>query len=146
VKPLLGTLAVIAMLMVTREIILSQDSGARVANFAGAAGDSSLDAATRAIASELRCPVCQGVSIQDSPSELAQEMRSIVREQLQAGKTPEQIKAYFVSKYGEWILLEPKPSGMNLVLYLLPALLVIGGVAGVGFLVRKWTRSGGSPA
>jgi cytochrome c-type biogenesis protein CcmH len=140
VKALLGALAMFALLG------RSQDSVARGSRVLSAAEDSSLDARTRAVASELRCPVCQGVSIQDSPSQLAQEMRSIVRERLQAGETPDQVKAYFVSKYGEWILLEPKPSGMNLFLYALPALLVVGGVAGVGFLVRKWTRSGGSPA
>lgn len=113
---------------------------------ASQAADSALDARTRVVASELRCPVCQGVSIQDSPSELAQEMRSIVREQLQAGKSPDEIKAYFVSKYGEWILLEPRPAGMNLLVYALPIVLVVGGVVGIALLVRKWTSSGGSPA
>ncbi len=60
-----------------------------------------LDDQTRAIATELRCVVCQNLSVADSPSEMAQQMRAIVREQLQAGKSPEQIKDFFVSKYGE---------------------------------------------
>jgi cytochrome c-type biogenesis protein CcmH len=146
VNRLLGALATAAVLAVSPAIAHSQDSVARGTKVLSVAEDSSLDARTRAVASELRCPVCQGVSIQDSPSELAQEMRSIVRERLQAGETPDQVKAYFVSKYGEWILLEPKPSGMNLLVYALPIVLVVGGVVGIALLVRKWTRSGGSPA
>jgi cytochrome c-type biogenesis protein CcmH/NrfF len=60
--------------------------------------DSVLEARTSAVASQLRCPVCQGLSIQDSPSDLSQQMRSLVRDQLAAGKTPDEVKAYFVSK------------------------------------------------
>ena len=91
------------------------------------------------MASTLRCPVCQGESIQDSPSELAQEMRAVVRDQLRAGKTPDEIKAYFVSKYGEWILLEPAMTGLNTLLYVFPVLLVLGGLALVTVLVRRWS-------
>ena len=101
--------------------------------------DSVLEARTAAIAATLRCPVCQGESIQDSPAELAQNMKAIVREQLQAGRTPEEIKAYFVSKYGEWILLEPQMKGLNIALYVFPVVLVLGGLALVTVLVRRWT-------
>jgi len=102
--------------------------------------DSALEARTSAVAATLRCPVCQGESIQDSPSELAQQMRAVVRERLRAGESPEEIKAYFASRYGEWILLEPKMTGLNIVLYVLPVVLVIGGLILVVALVRKWTR------
>jgi cytochrome c-type biogenesis protein CcmH len=98
-----------------------------------------LEERTRAVASELRCPVCQGNSIQDSPSELAQEMKSVVRDQLAAGRTPEQVRQYFIDKYGEWILLEPTPSGFNLVVYLLPIVGVLGGGLLIWRAVRKWT-------
>lgn len=103
--------------------------------------DSSLEARTSAIAATLRCPVCQGESIQESPSELAQQMRSVVREKLKAGESPDQIKSYFVSRYGEWILLEPKMTGFNVIIYVLPVVLIIGGLVFVVFLVRRWTRS-----
>ena len=102
--------------------------------------DSALEARTTAVASTLRCPVCQGESIQDSPSELAQQMRTLVRDRLRAGESPDQIKAYFVSRYGEWILLEPKMTGLNIALYALPVLLVVGGIVLIVFLVRRWTR------
>jgi cytochrome c-type biogenesis protein CcmH len=104
-----------------------------------AAGDSALEARTSAVASQLRCPVCQGLSIQDSPSELAQSMRSLVRDQLAAGKTPNEVMAYFVSKYGEWILLAPKARGFNLVAYALPVLAVVCGGIGIALAVRRWT-------
>ena len=103
-------------------------------------GDSALEARTSAVASQLRCPVCQGLSIQDSPSELAQQMRSLVRDQLRAGKTPEDVRAYFISKYGEWILLEPRATGMNVLVYALPAIAVIGGLVVIVVAVRRWTR------
>jgi len=103
--------------------------------------DSALEARTSAVASQLRCPVCQGLSIQDSPSDLAQSMRSLVRDQLASGRTPDQVKAYFVSKYGEWILLEPKPSGFNLLAYAVPLVVVLGGGAAIVLAVRRWTTS-----
>ena len=101
--------------------------------------DSALEARTSAVASELRCPVCQGLSIQDSPSELAQSMRAVVRDQLAAGRTPDEVKAYYVGRYGEWILLKPKASGFNLIAYALPVLAVVCGGIGIAVAVRRWT-------
>ena len=126
--------------------LLADASGAQTTTGASAlrrssvSTDSALEARTSAVAATLRCPVCQGESIQDSPSELAQQMRAVVRERLRAGESPEEIKAYFASRYGEWILLEPKMTGLNIVLYVLPVVLVIGGLILVVALVRKWTR------
>ncbi len=112
---------------------------------AAPAADSALEARTTAVASTLRCPVCQGESIQDSPSELARQMRAVVRDRLRAGETPEQVKAYFASKYGEWILLEPRMTGLNILLYVLPVVLVVGGIAIVVILVRRWTTPEATP-
>lgn len=134
----LRMVSVAAMTICAVHPALAQDSVRRQPS-APAVNDSALEARTGAIAATLRCPVCQGESIQDSPAQLAQQMRDVVRDRLRAGETPEQIKAYFVSKYGEWILLEPAMSGLNIALYVLPVLLVIGGLVFVVFLVRKWT-------
>ena len=101
--------------------------------------DSVLEARTSDVARQLRCPVCQGLSIQDSPSELSQSMRSVVRDQLAAGRTPDEVKGYFVSKYGEWILLAPAAHGFNIVAYALPVLVVIGGCLLIAFAVKRWT-------
>ncbi len=136
VAPRIVVIATVAFCMA--QAAFAQDSVERQAPGL-AVSDSALEARTAAVAATLRCPVCQGESIQDSPAELAQQMRAVVRDRLRAGETPEQIKAYFVSKYGEWILLEPAMSGLNIALYVLPVLLVVGGLVFVVFLVRKWT-------
>ena len=102
-------------------------------------GNRTLDERTRDVASQLRCPVCQGNSIQDSPSELAQEMKAVVRDQLAAGKSADEVTQYFIAKYGEWILLEPKASGFNLVVYLLPLVMIAAGGVVIWRAVRKWT-------
>ena len=67
----------------------------------------SLEEQTRLLAAELRCPVCQNLSVADSPSEMAIQMRELILEKLKNGESPEQIRGYFVSRYGEWILLAP---------------------------------------
>lgn len=103
------------------------------------ATDSVLEARVRSVAAELRCPVCQGESILDSPAQLAQQMKAVVRDQLREGRTPDEIKAYFVARYGEWILLRPTMKGLNIALYVFPVLIVIGGLAFVVMLVRRWT-------
>jgi len=105
-----------------------------------------IDVLVREVASQLRCVVCQGLSLQDSPSSLAQEMRSLIRERLEAGETPEQVKAYFVRSYGEWILLEPTARGFNLAVYLLPLAAVIGGAALITVVARKWLRASAAAA
>lgn len=99
-----------------------------------------LERVTSEVATGLRCPVCQGVSVEDSPTELARQMRAVVREQLAAGRSPDQVRAYFVDKYGEWILLEPKASGFNLIVYVLPWIAILGGILVIVLAVRRWTR------
>ena len=100
-----------------------------------------LDDQTRAIATELRCVVCQNLSVADSPSEMAQQMRAIVREQVQAGKSPDQIKDFFVSKYGEWVLLKPKTTGFSALLWILPYVVLILGVIVALWFVRRWVAT-----
>lgn len=136
---LAGRLAtvVVALALVTPSSSPAQDTTSPPATASPA--DAALEERTAAVASTLRCPVCQGESIQDSPAELAQQMRAVVRERLRAGETPEQIQAYFVSKYGEWILLEPRMTGLNIALYVWPVALVVGGLVLVVVLVKRWT-------
>jgi cytochrome c-type biogenesis protein CcmH len=76
----------------------------------------------------LRCPMCQGQSIADSPAPAARAQLDKVRELVAAGRSDSEIEAYFVERYGEWALLKPKAQGSNLLLWLLPALLLIVGV------------------
>ena len=99
-----------------------------------------LEAQVREIAIQLRCPVCQGLSVGDSPSELANEMRTLIREQLQQGKTPAEVLDYFAQRYGEWILLAPPKRGFNLVVWVLPFVLLPIGAAVVYVGARRWVR------
>lgn len=100
-----------------------------------------LDAQVQAIASRLRCPVCQNESVADSPSELSSQMRVLIRGKLQAGETPVQILAYFVSKYGEWILLEPPRRGVLWLVWIGPAAALLAGFAIAAAFLRRTVRS-----
>jgi cytochrome c-type biogenesis protein CcmH len=99
------------------------------------------EAHVREIALQLRCPVCQGLSVGDSPSELANEMRALIREQLQQGNTPAQVLDYFAQRYGEWILLAPPKRGFNLIIWVLPFALLPIGAAVVYLGARRWVRN-----
>ena len=105
----------------------------------------SLEEQTHGLAAELRCPVCQNLSVGDSPSEMANQMREVIREKLKDGESPEQIRAYFVSRYGEWILLAPKREGFNWVAWLLPFGAILGGLGVIGWVVRRAIARGHAP-
>jgi len=94
---------------------------------AGIAAAKDPEARAQAIAAQLRCPVCQNESVADSPSELAAQMRTLIRAKVAAGETDQQIVDYFVSKYGEWILLEPPRRGPLWIVWLAPAVALLGG-------------------
>ena len=114
----------------------------------GATASPDLEDKVREIASGLRCVVCQNLSVADSPSDLAKEMRNLVRELVQQGKSREEILAYFVSRYGEFVLLSPTKRGFNLLVWVLPFLAVVVGACGVYLVARRWTerREVGVPA
>lgn len=91
--------------------------------------DPALEARARAISAELRCLVCQNQSIDDSDADLAADLRRLVRERLLAGDTDEQVIDYLVDRYGEFVLLKPRLSSRNLLLWAAPILaLLVGGV------------------
>lgn len=92
------------------------------------------------IAAKLRCPVCRGIPIAESPSELAQDMMRTIYARVAAGESEEQILAYFESRYGEWILLDPKREGLNWILWLLPAAALVFGGALLAYSIRKWQK------
>ncbi|HZS33390.1 MAG TPA: cytochrome c-type biogenesis protein CcmH [Methylomirabilota bacterium] len=122
---------------------------------AAGAAPSGGDAAARvtdeqvtAVASRLRCVVCQNLSVADSPSEMARQMRDLIRERLAAGESAGQVTDYFVQRYGEWVLLSPPARGLNLVLWIAPAAAVLAGLAVVARLTRgrRAPASAGAPA
>lgn len=91
--------------------------------------DPAQEARAREIFRDVRCLVCQNESIDDSEADLAKDLRRIVREQVQAGKSEDQVKAFLTERYGEFVLLRPSFSAGNLVLWIGPFLIVLAGVA-----------------
>ena len=92
---------------------------------------------TRDIAAGLRCPVCLNLSVADSPSRLAGEMRAAIASRVRSGQTDDEIRAYFVDRYGEWILLDPTRRGLNLLPWALPVVALVAGLAVWLALVRR---------
>ena len=91
------------------------------------------EAAATALMEELRCLVCQGQSIADSDAELAGDMRAMVRQRIAAGENPEAVRAWLVSRYGNWVSYRPPVEPLTWPLWAAPVLLL-----GVGaFLLRK---------
>lgn len=84
-----------------------------------------VEATTVDIAEELRCPVCQGLSVADSQTETAVAMFDRIRELVRLGYTEEQIDAFFVGRYGEWVLLAPRATGFATLLWGLPILMLL---------------------
>ncbi|MCZ6790631.1 MAG: cytochrome c-type biogenesis protein CcmH [Candidatus Dadabacteria bacterium] len=97
----------------------------------------SIDDQVKEIAYLLMCPVCQGQSVGESNSNLAHDMRDIIRKQLEEGKSKEEILAYFVNSYGESILASPPPKGINWLLWLLPGVAIVFGGLGIILFLYK---------
>jgi cytochrome c-type biogenesis protein CcmH len=106
----------------------------------GPARPETIDERVEAVTSTIRCPVCQNLSVADSPSRLAAEMRNEIEADLRAGRSPTQIRAELAEAYGEWILQAPPKRGINLVAWLAPVLLLVAGGVGAVLAVRTWTR------
>lgn len=93
---------------------------------------------TRAIASQLRCLECQGLSVADSRTTTAEAIKTDIRRRVDAGESDGQIKQAYVDRYGEYVLLEPSHS--NPLLWVLPVLIVGIGAAGIAFVVLRNAR------
>lgn len=98
----------------------------------------SLDQRTQEVASQLQCPVCNGESVQDSPSALASDMRSLIRHKLAQGESEQQVIQYFEARYGDTILESPPAQGFTLMIWLPPVLMLALGAYVVFVLGREW--------
>jgi cytochrome c-type biogenesis protein CcmH len=100
--------------------------------------DPALEARAREISRDVRCPVCQGESIDDSNAQISKDLRIIIRERLVAGDTNEEVIEFLVARYGEFVLFDPPKTGINLVLWLAgPAMLLAGGAIAVAAMRRR---------
>ncbi len=94
------------------------------------------DDAVRQVASQLRCVVCQNLSVADSPSEMARQMRDVIRERLGQGETDEQVIRYFEERYGPWVRLSPG----GWLVWVLPFAGLFVGLGVVLLITLRWTR------
>ncbi len=99
--------------------------------------DPALEARARALSSQLRCMVCQNQSIDDSNAELARDLRLLVRERLKNGDSDTAVIDYVVSRYGEFVLLNPRLRGETLLLWGAPIVLFLAGATAMILFVRK---------
>jgi cytochrome c-type biogenesis protein CcmH len=102
----------------------------------GAAAAPPSDDAVRRVASQLRCVVCQNLSVADSPSEMARQMRDVVRERLAQGETDAQVIRYFEERYGPWVRLSPG----GWLVWVLPFAGLFLGLGVVLLVTLRWTR------
>lgn len=102
--------------------------------------DPALEARAVEISRNLRCVVCQSQSIDESNAPLAKDMRVIVRERLVAGESDEEVYAFLVQRYGDYVLLKPPVQQNTVLLWAAPALILIIAVAGAGFFLVRMKR------
>jgi cytochrome c-type biogenesis protein CcmH len=94
------------------------------------------DDSVRHVASQLRCVVCQNLSVADSPSEMARQMREVIRERLGRGETEDQVIHYFEERYGPWVRLSPG----GWFVWVLPFAGLFVGLGVVLLITLRWTR------
>ena len=93
---------------------------------------------------QLRCPVCDGLAVADSPSSTARAIASDVRSRVAAGESDDHIRAAYVAQYGDWILLEPPAGGIGALVWLLPVALVVGGTGAAAWTLRRRAAARGA--
>jgi cytochrome c-type biogenesis protein CcmH len=93
------------------------------------------------IAKDLRCAVCQNQPVSESNADLAKDMRQLIREQLKAGKSRDEIVAYFVSRYGDYVLMKPPADREGLPLWVAPPIVLLVVALFAWFFIRKRTRA-----
>ena len=103
--------------------------------------DPALEARARTLSAELRCIVCQNESIDDSEAPLARDIRLLIRERIEQGESNDAVRAYLVSRYGDFILLQPPFKPETWLLWLSPVLVLGLGVAAALFARSRAPRS-----
>ncbi|MBT4566414.1 MAG: cytochrome c-type biogenesis protein CcmH [Paracoccaceae bacterium] len=103
--------------------------------------DAELEKRARDISQNLRCLVCQNESIDESTASLARDLRLLVRERLKQGETDQEVVAFVVDRYGEFVLLRPQANGINLILWALAPMALLFSMAFSGAYIRNKNRA-----
>ena len=99
--------------------------------------DPALEARARTLSEELRCMVCQNQSIDDSEAPLARDLRILVRQRLEAGDSDRQVLDYLTARYGDFVLLRPPVRSYTLLLWGLPPMALLAGLAALLLMARR---------
>jgi len=111
-----------------------------IGSLATAYADDPASAKELQIERQLGCPICTNLPLNVCDNQICAQMKGVIRQKLSDGESPEQIVDYFVSRYGEGVLLTPPQQGLNLAVWYLPGIAVVAGVAGVWLLLRRSVR------
>jgi len=118
-------------------LLLAAGAGAWAQSTEIANPDPKVEARLKSIAHELRCLVCQNQTIADSDAPLAVDLRQQTRAMIAAGKSDDEIRAYMVERYGDFVLYKPPFNAATAVLWVAPGLLIVGGLAGLALMIRR---------
>ena len=101
---------------------------------------------TEQIAAELRCPVCQGLSVADSDSPTARDIRTDIRSRIETGNSPAEIRQAYVDRYGQWVLLRPDSAGFSALAWAIPVAALVAGLLCLATAFWRWRwRRGRQP-
>ena len=138
INPLRAILLILALLLAVPAAAVQPDE---------MLADPGLEARAREISKEVRCLVCRNESIDDSNAELARDLRLLVRERLKAGDTNQEVIDFVVARYGEFVLLKPRFSAENALIWMAgPVVFVIGLGIAVVYLRRRRPRAAANEA
>jgi cytochrome c-type biogenesis protein CcmH len=135
--PLSFILALVSLLLAAG-VAGAQDPTPPPATSAGAA---ITDDQVNAVAKQLYCPVCESTPLDVCPTQACTEWRELIREQLGQGMTAEEIKQYFVNRYGDRVLAAPPARGLNWLAYLVPPVAILAGAFLLFRAMRVWRKT-----
>jgi cytochrome c-type biogenesis protein CcmH len=100
-------------------------------------GDQSAAARAHSLETELKCPECQGLSVAESQAPTSRAIRADIKRRIAHGQSDAEIRQAYVTDYGESILLSPRESGISLIVWVLPVLVLVLGATGIVFALRR---------
>jgi cytochrome c-type biogenesis protein CcmH len=145
-RRLTGLALLPACLVVLLPVLIDPPAAPAATNPDEILADPVLERRARDLSKQLRCLVCQNQSIDDSDADLARDLRRVVREQLVAGKSDEEIIGYLTARYGDFVLLKPPVKPATWGLWFGPALVLLIAAAGVIVYVARRQKSETAPA
>ena len=100
-------------------------------------GEPSAAARAHTLETQLKCPECEGLSVADSNAPTSRAIRTDVKKRIGEGQSDEEIRQAYVDRYGEAILLQPKSSGISLIVWVLPVVVLVVGALGIWLVLAR---------